>query len=453
MSNFYGGKQGFSFFIAKTYIIEQTASGYKEVDSEEESSSTIEDFLALKFNEDTDVHYNDYILLSVGVAGFNFAATDNHHGNLYRKDITNFKLIGNLAGPPGGASQVIPLDWNNFEESYEKDKDKDGLTPPDKGSTLIAANVVDGGAIDETTGKFKYNKILFKYYSYRNPDKTTTLKMAIQIPAPYIDFTDSYEPDETGAPPIVERIIEENNDNYFYNKYKYPLVTKYYKPRIENDELYGDLYKYQKNNDNENYSYQPTDKSIYLGKIKQESGILIGQNIAYYILASEANTQTDEDLAEYLINKDKRDTLKTEPTDSYILLVNKKVICQKLNDDFPCGLGYTYASETDHSKRIVSNVDLVGKIITYGDSTGPVSNEKVLNWFFAYDFSRENDVETGNIIPNWYYLSLYSVETRIIFSEDYKDDSNNIIGPNTSEEIKVGDLWIGIEDAPSVDEV
>ena len=137
MSNFYGGKQGFSFFIAKTYILEQLLNGkYKEtIDADNDEGLTIDSFLEKKFNEDLDVHYNDYILLSVGVAGFNFTATDNYHGNLYRKDITEFKLVGNLAGPPGGASQVIPVDWNNFENEYEADKNKDSFIPVNKGET------------------------------------------------------------------------------------------------------------------------------------------------------------------------------------------------------------------------------------------------------------------------------------------------------------------------------
>lgn len=445
MSNFYGGKQGFSFFIAKTYILEQLLNGkYKEtIDADNDEGLTIDSFLEKKFNEDLDVHYNDYILLSVGVAGFNFTATDNYHGNLYRKDITEFKLVGNLAGPPGGASQVIPVDWNNFENEYEADKNKDSFIPVNKGETLISANVVDGGEKDTETGKFKYNKILFKYYSYRNEDKTTTLKLAIQIPAPYIDFSEFYFPEKTNVAPKIERITPTENKNLFYNEYRYPLVTKYYQPRIENDELYGDLYSYKQNSDNNNYSYQSDGETIYLGKIKQESGILIGANIAYYILTSESGDQTDTALQTYLDSVEKRSALKKAPEEGYTLLINKKVICKKLNDDYPCGLGYEYKSNEDHSSRVVSNVDLVGKIVTYGDESGPIAdNLKVTNWFFAYNFSREKDKQTGNIIPDWYFLSLYSTETKIIFATDNESGT----GPASAEDLKQGDLWIGLED-------
>ena len=88
---------------------------------------------------------------------------------------------------------------------------------------------------------------MFKYYSYRNEDKTTTLKLAIQIPAPYIDFSEFYFPEKTNVAPKIERITPTENKNLFYNEYRYPLVTKYYQPRIENDELYGDLYSYKQN--------------------------------------------------------------------------------------------------------------------------------------------------------------------------------------------------------------
>ena len=75
-------------------------------------------------------------------------------------------------------------------------------------------------------------------------------------------------------------------------------------------------------------------------------------------------------------------------------ITNKKVICKKLNDDYPCGLDYVYAKQTDSTsddktRREANDIDLIGKIITYGDENGPVVNDKVTTWFFAYDFSRE----------------------------------------------------------------
>ena len=457
MSNFYGGKQGFSFFITKTYIIEKALDGYKEKNVDNEGFNSIDNLLEYKFNNDRDVHYNDYVLISMEIMGSNFASSNSYHGNLYRKDITNFKLVGNLAGPPGGTSEVIPLDWDRYEEEYNNDLNQYGES--NITSSSIANMPLSMGIIDGKTN----NKIYFKYYLIKTSAETAVLKLAIQTPAIYIDLSRSYYPENvineegtSGTSPKVNFLgygeLENGEKNYFYSKYEYPLVTKYYKPRIENDELYGDLYTYQQVEGSAQYSYQQSDStdSLYLGKIKQESGILIGQNLAYYILASEAGqlsnnkySQTDEELNDYIISKEKRNTLRTEKTEGYVLLENKKVICKKLNDDFPCGLGYDYFSEQDHTKRTVTNVDLVGKIITYGDEEGPLSEsmgDKVITWFFAYDFSREEDSSNGEIIPNWYYLSLYSSETKIIFALD--NDSGTL--PETSEEIKQGDLWIGL---------
>ena len=120
MSNFHGGKQGFSFFITKTYIIEKALDGYKEKNVDNEGFNSIDNLLEYKFNNDRDVHYNDYVLISMEIMGSNFASSNSYHGNLYRKDITNFKLVGNLAGPPGGTSEVIPLDWDRYEEEFKK---------------------------------------------------------------------------------------------------------------------------------------------------------------------------------------------------------------------------------------------------------------------------------------------------------------------------------------------
>lgn len=457
MSNFYGGKQGFSFFIAKTYTLIHKYIEFKEkwIYQEQESDTSdegavynsVEEFLSERFSTDTDVHYNDYILISVGIGNFDFHSTSPYHGNLYRKDITEFKLVGNLAGPPGGASQVIPLSWDNFTTEYLKDKANQSygntVSPIEEGGTEISANIVSGKT---------ESKVLFRYYTYEDNNKTI-LKLATQIPAPYFDFSE-YDPSEKGVAPTVNPLFlnesgEDTRTNLFYNNYEYPLVTKYYKPRIDNDELYGELYEYTVNEDGENYSYKATNgKTIYLGKIKQESGILIGKNVSYYILNSEAGSQTDSDLQQYLDNKEKRDTLLTVALNGYILLTNKKVICKKLNDDYPCGLGYVYAKQIDSknddkTKREANDIDLIGKIITYGDENGPIVNDKVTTWFFGYDFSRKQ--VSLEIIPDWYYLNLYAVETKIVYAEDQGSGTNII--PATSQEIKVGDLWVGLSDS------
>ena len=73
MINFYGGKQGFSFFITKTYIIEKALDGYKEKNVDNEGFNSIDNLLEYKFNNDRDVHYNDYVLIYMEIMGSNFA--------------------------------------------------------------------------------------------------------------------------------------------------------------------------------------------------------------------------------------------------------------------------------------------------------------------------------------------------------------------------------------------
>ena len=70
--------------------------------------------------------------------------------------------------------------------------------------------------------------------------------------------------------------------------------------------------------------------------------------------------------------------------------------------------------------------------------TGTCSSTESIN-----DFSRkELNLE---IIPNWYYLNLYTVETKIVYAEDQGSGTNII--PATSQEIKAGDLWVGLSDS------
>lgn len=441
MSNFYGGKQGFSFFISKLYILKKNQDNKYN-----DEFNSIESFLINKFNTDSDVHYNDYVLIAVMSDGEHYCVADPYHGNLYRKDITEFKLVGNLAGPPGGTSQVEFLDWNEekFKEKYTEDKNDENtkeITPVEEERTSLDVGLVDGKT---------HSKIKIKYYCVLRKDLTSVLKMAIQTPVPYIDFTSFYKPEINGDAPLMVRDTDaEMTDNLFYQPYKYPIVTKYYKPRIENDELFGDLYEYEKDKEDENkYSYQVTGSEL-LGQIKQENGILIGKNIVYYILTSEAGNQTDVDLQEYLNDEEKRKTLITSLQDGYSIVTNKKLICKKLNDDYPCGLGYQYAKTEDGSedktKREISNIELVGKIVSYGDKTGPISENKAVTWFFGYDFSRSNLSE--QIIPNWYFLNLTASQIKIIFAED-QDTENGAI-PATSEEIKAGDLWVGLVEPTS----
>ena len=114
MSNFYGGKQGFSFFIIKSYQVPMEINNNGEIST----YNTLEEVLAYEFEADTDVHYNDYILLS----DKNNPYMD-HTGELYRKGYREFEFVGRIAGPPGGVSDITFIETlEEFESNYNSKK-------------------------------------------------------------------------------------------------------------------------------------------------------------------------------------------------------------------------------------------------------------------------------------------------------------------------------------------
>lgn len=104
MSNLYGGKQGFSFNLVKSYDLNDSKDY-----SEEEEKNLIIKYLKEQFGYfdktnvwhpgDREVTYGDYIFLDNSKN-----RNAGYIGHLYRKEKTKFKYIGNLRGMPGSSS-------------------------------------------------------------------------------------------------------------------------------------------------------------------------------------------------------------------------------------------------------------------------------------------------------------------------------------------------------------
>jgi hypothetical protein len=375
MSNFYGGKQGFSFYIAKCYTsIEEMNNNY---------------------DTDTDVNYNDYVLISSD------DSSSIENGNLYRKGYQEYELIGNIAGPPGGVGRLELYDTINGEggiiEAYEKESTDDwDIAPLSEKDIIITPEQVAGKADEEYNDNIKIGYYTLVSKTENNGKKIAKVKLAMQMPYPIIEM-ETGEAVNPGTNPILDR-IDDGTHNYYY---KYELKVpkgydgSYFQPYLDSDyTLYAK--KYVADSDG-NYS-EDTEGKINLGSLKRDTGILIGKNIAYYTNSS---------------------TIQDEKADGFTLLEDIPKIIVRLNSQYPDGL-------TDTEEK--------GKLVTYGDDEAPAynyddSHSMVCKWFFSYDYGTKS----------WYYIGslVDSLQSKTILFAD----NNGSNQPNGGHQLNYGGVW------------
>lgn len=495
MSNFYGGKQGFSFFIVKNFL-------------------TVEAMNAA-FNSDPSVHFNDYVLVSDSANPY---MSDN--GKLYRKGYSEFEYMGRISGPPGGVSeieffesieklieeyntiikdelhQVVPEMKNDEESGANVNQGKIIIEPllipgiqtiedPEKGSITQYNNNIRYGYFNYITKderdsivgyssseseednivKIEPNEIynIPVYVAYANPNdpsKTdltlsedeihteryekeclikSQVKVALEIPYFVLDLeAETAQPGESVEVIDTTPIIEGTTPN-FYKKYKVKIPQgangNYYEITYDEETytFYKTLYKYEIE-DNQYHAQEPEK----MGTLKDESGMLIGLTMGYYNLIEDNPSSTDN---EYVHNNGL--THKSLVTDFISennpqLVEDIAIIINNLNEDFPYGLGRKKVNE----EITINDIDLHGKVIAYGSPYKPTQligeKEIIEKWIFGFDYSTKED----GSFAGWYYLgSLYSDYTthNILF-----DESTSYGTPVNGNPLNIGGVWFRI---------
>lgn len=411
MSNFYGGKQGFSFFIIKSYQVPMEINNNGEIST----YNTLEEVLAYEFEADTDVHYNDYILLS----DKNNPYMD-HTGELYRKGYREFEFVGRIAGPPGGVSDITFIETlEEFESNYNSKKSMVG--------TDQVIPLENYGKISLIKDSKNEKDMYFCYFNYYSSDEEKW-HLYVYINNPSIDFIVDLE--------IAQKIndyynfgVEEEENSPFTHKYLIRTSPgNYYDISIEQGNVYKTFYefKYCVDDTSSGYRYEPKEREL-IGSVDY-NGILTGLNLAYY------NKESIQVNNQYVVDNSVRTiTLHSEMPqqgDGFIDEVND--IISNLMLDFPNGLG---KNPTENNNR-----ELVGKIVVYGDSLRPaisIDGVAILQKkLFGFDYG----------IKKWYYIGqisseLSSVPKCILFSKPQEENSTLPQEPNYLEK---GGLWLKI---------
>ena len=198
-NSFYGGRQGTSFIISKSYnSIQEMVNEFK---------------LGTNFSE---VKFNEYVFINAGVSH-----EDNgkmfRRGYDYNNDMGGAVYVGKVTGSPGSAAALTLTNIEKINEiinqvDLPEDSYGTGLYLPDK-------DIVPGKYITQD-GAIAYNdNIEWAYCSMEKEDGTGAVAyLGFKMPYPIVEFTAGLVDVDKAPQDYVERVDDETHP--FYSKWK-----------------------------------------------------------------------------------------------------------------------------------------------------------------------------------------------------------------------------------------